>query len=110
MQDVRRNKQEMETILASERTRSAQDRLTLHQTIEGLKKQMNELESKLRDREIEADETKRTLQLREDQVERYKALAKRTPSSETYAPQWTPSRVGYILLFLCDVFFLHWRC
>lgn len=95
---MRRNKHEMETMLTNERTRAAQDLLTLHQTIEGQKKKMNELQEKIREREIEVDEAKRSLQVMEDQVERHKVSAKRSQSSESYISHWTPARVSWSVL------------
>lgn len=92
-QGMRRNKNEMEAILTTERTRAAQDCRTLHQTVEGQKRKLNELQDKLREREIEVDETKHSLQIMEDQVEIYKASAKRLQSSESFVPHWTPTRV-----------------
>lgn len=91
---MRRNKREMETMLTNERTRAAQDLLTLHQTIEGQKKKVNEMQEIIRERETEVDETKRSLQVMEDQVERHKVSAKRFQSSESFVSHWTPARVS----------------
>ena len=92
---MRRNKHEMETMLATERSRATQDRLTLHQTVEGQKKKLNELQNKLREREMEVDHARRSLQVMEDQVERQKDPVKRLQSPESsFVSHWTPARVG----------------
>ena len=91
-QDMRRNKHEMETMLATEKTRATNDRLTLHQTVEGQKRKLNELQDKLLEREMEVDQTRRLLQALE--VERHKLSAKRSQSSESSVSHWTPARVG----------------
>ena len=88
-----RHKHEMETMLATEKTRAAQDRLTLHQTIEGQQRKLNVLHDELREREIEVNQTKRSLQIMEDQVERNKVSVKRLQSSESIISHWTPARV-----------------
>ena len=93
-QSMRQNKLEMESILSNERSRSAQDRLKLHQTIEEQTRKMNELQRKLREQEIEIDETKRSLHLMEEQAERNKVPTKRLQSSDSFASHWTPTRVG----------------
>lgn len=97
---MRRNKHETEAMLSTERNRAAQDRLTLHQTIEGQKRKINELQDELCKKEVEVDEANRSMHVMEDQVERQKVSARRLQSSETLVSHWTPTRVRYMLVII----------
>lgn len=83
----------MESLLVNERSRSANDRLVLQQSVEGQNKLINEMKNKLRDQESELDEKTRTLYDVKDELERNRATVKRLQSTENHFARWTPARV-----------------
>lgn len=83
----------MESLLVNERSRSANDRLVLQQSVEGQNRLINEMKNKLRDQESELDEKTRTLYDVKDELERNRATVKRLQSTENHFARWTPARV-----------------
>lgn len=79
--------------MVNERSRSANDRLVLQQSVEGQNKLINEMKNKLRDQESELDEKTRTLYDVKDELERNRATVKRLQSTENHFARWTPARV-----------------
>ena len=79
--------------MVNERSRSANDRLVLQQSVEGQNRLINEMKNKLRDQESELDEKTRTLYDVKDELERNRATVKRLQSTENHFARWTPARV-----------------
>ena len=63
--------------------------------METQKRDIEEILVKLREKEVEADEVKRSLKHVEEQLERSRSSSRRLQASETLTSQWTPSRVCF---------------
>ncbi|XP_046846302.1 A-kinase anchor protein 9-like [Xenia sp. Carnegie-2017] len=93
VENLHNNKVEIESILTNERARASEERLLLRQTVETQKRDIEEILVKLREKEVEADEVKRSLKHVEEQLERSRSSSRRLQASETLTSQWTPSRI-----------------
>ena len=76
-----------------EKSRFAQERLSMEKLLQEHKETISRLEDKLRDKEDELGEANRNFLGTKDELEKYTAIAKRLETTENACGRWTMAKV-----------------